>query len=69
MTSPNRTFQHLPPLDLNQRYSIPEASAYLRQSEGKTYADMRTGTLPFIKDGRRTYISGRTIADRSREAA
>lgn len=56
----------LPPLDEKQRYTIPEASEYLRQSRAKTYVDMRAGRLPFIKDGRRTYIPGSVIAARSR---
>ena len=56
----------LPPLDLLQRYSIIEASAYLRQSRSKTYVDIRAGTLMTIKDGKRTYIPGTVIAERSR---
>jgi excisionase family DNA binding protein len=56
----------LAPLDTLQRYSVPEASAYLRQSRAKTYQDINSGTLPIIKDGRRTYIPGTAIADRSR---
>lgn len=55
----------LPPLDMNQRYSIPEATAYLRQSRAKTYVDIRTGKLPVLKDGKRTYVTGRVIAARS----
>ena len=46
-------------------YSIPEANAYLRQSRAKTYQDIRIGKMTVIKDGRRTYISGRVIAERS----
>ena len=56
----------LPPLDLNQRYTVPEASAYLRQSRAKTYVDIRAGTLTIIKDARRTYVPGTAIAQRSR---
>ena len=56
----------LPPLDPQQRYSILEASAYLRQSRSKTYMDIRAGTLAIIKDGKRTYIPGTVIAERSR---
>ena len=56
----------LPPLDLNQRYTIPEANAYLRQSRAKTYQDIKDGRLPIIKDGKRTYVPGRAIADRCR---
>lgn len=54
----------LPPLDLNQRYTIPEAGAYLRQSRAKTYQDITAGKLPVIKDGKRTYIPGQAIAAR-----
>ncbi len=56
----------LAPLDPQQRYSIPEASAYLRQSRSKTYMDISAGTLVIIKDGKRTYIPGTVIAERSR---
>lgn len=55
----------LPPLDLNQRYTIPEATAYLRQSRAKTYTDIKDGKLPILKDGKRTYVAGRVIAARS----
>ncbi|MGK2926498.1 MAG: helix-turn-helix domain-containing protein [Lysobacterales bacterium] len=57
--------QTLPPLDTLQRYSVPEASAYLRQSRAKTYQDIAAKRLPIIKDGRRTYIPGTAIAERS----
>ena len=56
----------LPPLDEKQRYTIEETNQYLRQSRAKTYKDIAQGKLPAIKDGRRTYISGRVIAARSR---
>ena len=55
----------LPPLDINQRYSINETNAYLRQSRAKTYQDIKSGKLAVIKDGRRTYIPGTAIAARS----
>jgi excisionase family DNA binding protein len=55
----------LPPLDLRQRYTINEACAYLRQSRTKTYKDIKDGKLEVIKDGKRTYVSGRAIAARS----
>ena len=58
--------EHLPPLDMNQRYSINETCAYLRQCRAKTYQDIKAGRLPIIKDGKRTYVSGRVIAARSR---
>jgi len=51
----------LPPVDLNQRYEIPEASAYLRQSVAKTYTDIRAGKLRVLKNGWRTFIPGTEI--------
>jgi len=54
----------LPPLDLNQRYSIAEASVYLRQSPSKTYADIAAGHIKTIRDGKQ-FISGKEIAARS----
>lgn len=63
---PNTLGTALPPLDVQQRYTIPEAVAYLRQSRAKTYIDIRDGRLRAIKDGGRTYIPGSEIAKRSR---
>lgn len=56
----------LPPLDVNRRYGIPLASLYMDQSRAQTYNQIRAGRLPSIKDGARRYISGHTIAQRSR---
>lgn len=56
---------NLPPLDVQQRYTIEEAAAYLRQSRAKTYSDIREGRLTIIKDGSRTYVPGSEIAARS----
>ena len=53
------------PLDERQRYSINEASAYLRQSRVKTYQDIRAGRLDSFKDGSRRYIPGTAIISRS----
>lgn len=52
----------LPALDLNQRYAVEEAAAYLRQSRAKTFNDIRDGKLAHLKDGRRTYVPGWAIA-------
>lgn len=57
---PNGTAMPLPAIDANQRYSIDEASAYLRQSREKTYRDIREGKLTAICDGRK-YISGQEL--------
>jgi len=59
----------LAPLDLHQRYTIDEAAAYLRQSRAKTYQDINAGVLESFTDGRRRYIPGAAIAERSRGAA
>ena len=55
----------LPKLDANQRYSVTEANALLRQSRAKTYLDIASGALHVIKDGRRTYVPGSEIIRRS----
>lgn len=55
----------LPPVDANQRYTIDEATAYLRQSRAKTYADIKAAVVRVIKDGARTYIPGSEIIRRS----
>jgi hypothetical protein len=61
-----RSYVVLVPLDLCQRYTIRETSAYLRQSHTKTYADIRAGLLKTFKDGRRRYVNGTAIIERSR---
>jgi len=55
----------LPPVDPHQRYEIPEASAYLRQSVAKTYIDIRAGKLRILKDGWRSFVPGTEIIRRS----
>ena len=55
----------LPPLDILQRYTLAEATAYLRQSRSKTWSDIQAGKLEVIKDGRRRYVPGSSIAARS----
>jgi len=51
----------LPPLDENQRYSVPESSAYLRTCRAKIYQKIKSGELRIIKDGARTLIPGSEI--------
>jgi hypothetical protein len=50
-----------PPLDPLQRYGVPEANALLRQSNAKTYGDIKSGKIRVIRDGGRTYIPGSEI--------
>ena len=52
-------------LDPNQRYTIPEGAAILRQSVAKTWRDIREGKLQAIRDGGRTYVSGTSLILRS----
>lgn len=52
------------PLDPKGRYDLRETSGYLRQSLAKTHVDIQRGLLEVIKDGARTYITGRSIAKR-----
>lgn len=56
----------LPPIDERQRYTIDEATLYLRQSRAKTYKDISSGVLESFTDGRRRYVSGTAIAARSK---
>jgi hypothetical protein len=56
----------LPPLDSQQRYSIPEAIHYLRSSRRTIYADIARGRLKVIREGRRTFVPGSEIVRRSR---
>lgn len=58
--------QHLPPLDLNQRYTIEEAAAYLRISRAGLYNLIASGAVQSITEGRRRFIPGDVIAARSR---
>lgn len=55
----------LAPLDLLQRYTIPETCEYLRCSRARVYTLIRDGSLKTIKDGRRRYVTGSEIAKRS----
>jgi hypothetical protein len=48
-----------PALDPLQRYSIPEPNALLRQSNARTYQQIKVGELRVIRDGGRTYIPPR----------
>jgi hypothetical protein len=67
VTKPQRPIDArlVPALDLLQRYSIPEANALLRQSNAKTWTQIKTGELRTIRDGGRVYIPGSEIVRRS----
>jgi excisionase family DNA binding protein len=59
----------LPALDVHQRYSVPEAIAYLRTSRRSIYELIAEGRIRPIKEGRRTFISGQSIAALSQAPA
>jgi hypothetical protein len=66
--APKRKQYQVPPgliLDCNQRYSVPESAAILRQSVAKTWKDIREGKLQPIRDGARTYVRGAELIRRS----
>lgn len=56
------TYLSLPALDVQQRYTIPEAALYLRQSVAKTYQEIAAGRIRILKSGARSYIHGEEIA-------
>jgi excisionase family DNA binding protein len=59
----------LPPFDQSLRYTVDEAALYLRCSRAHLYRLIKIEELPTIQDGRRTYVPGAAIAERSRVAA
>jgi hypothetical protein len=62
----------LPPpavVDTNQRYSLPEACAVLRQSPAQIYRDIAADRLHVIREGRRTYVHGSELVRRASVAA
>lgn len=58
--------QQLPPLDPNQRYTIPEAIAYLRTSRKSLYAMIARGELKTIEVGDRAMLEQRRDGATSR---
>ena len=60
-----KSVPRLPPLDVKQRYDIPEAARYLRVSRATIYNDIAAGLLATIKDGGRRFVPGTEIARKS----
>lgn len=50
------------PLDTAQRYTIPEAIAYLRTSRQTIFINIKAGLIATIKEGKRRYVPGTEIA-------
>lgn len=55
----------LPSFDPQLRQTVSDAAQYLRTSRPTVYKLIKAGRLETIKEGRRTYITGRSIAARS----
>lgn len=64
--SKTRLVTHLAPLDLNQRYTVPEAAKYLRVSVATVNVYIAKNTIRTIKDGGRRLVPGAEIAAKSR---
>jgi prophage regulatory protein len=62
--SPER--QTLPHVDVAQRYTIKEATSYLRISHASVYKEINAGNLRILKQGKRTFVPGSEIARLSR---
>jgi excisionase family DNA binding protein len=55
----------LPPLDINQRFSVPEAAKYLRVSVATVNVYIAQNRIQTIKDGGRRFVPGSEIARKS----
>jgi prophage regulatory protein len=58
--------QTLPPVDAAQRYTIAEATAYLRISHASVYKEINARRIRVLKQGKRTFVPGSEIARLSR---
>jgi excisionase family DNA binding protein len=65
MASKKKTVARLPPLDTNQRYSIPEAAQYLRVSRATLCNYIAAKSIETIKEGGRRFVPGAEIARKS----
>jgi excisionase family DNA binding protein len=53
------------PLDPQRRHTVDQTAAYLNTSRPTVYKLIHAGLLEAFKEGRRTFITGRSIAARS----
>jgi hypothetical protein len=58
---PHPPLSALPPLDPRQRYTIEEATRYLRLSRPSLYLQISTGSILSIKERKRRFIPGSEI--------
>jgi prophage regulatory protein len=62
----SRERQPLPPVDVAQRYTIAEATSYLRISHASIYKEINACRIKVLKQGKRTFVPGSEIARLSR---
>lgn len=55
----------LPEFDPRLRYRVEEAAQLLRISRAYLFRRIKSGDIPVIKDGRRVFVAGATIASLS----
>jgi prophage regulatory protein len=58
----SRELRTLPPVDVAQRYTIAEATSYLRISHASVYKEINVGRIKVLKQGKRTFVPGSEIA-------
>jgi hypothetical protein len=57
----------LAPIDCNKRYDIETSLQILGMSRARLYQDVAADRLRIIKDGRRSFIHGSALIERSRQ--
>ncbi len=57
-----RNSEPIPPFNPQLRYTVSEAAALLKTSRPTIYALMHSGELEGLKEGARTFVTGRSIA-------
>jgi prophage regulatory protein len=58
----SRDLRTLAPVDSAQRYTIKEATSYLRISHASIYKEISAGRIRVLKHGKRTFVPGSEIA-------
>jgi prophage regulatory protein len=66
MRKTSRDARTLAPVDMAQRYTIKEATDYLRISHASIYKEINARRIQVLKQGKRTFVPGSEIARLSR---
>jgi hypothetical protein len=64
-----RTKAALAPIDCNKRYDIETSLRILGVSRARLYQDIAADRLRVMKDGRRTFVHGSALIERSRQSS